>query len=105
MNDIPIADWPDVFGRFLLFALVVGCVVAAVRAIRSAYLAERSAANQAEWTKGLPTCGLCGAHRLLTETTITVLDDIGHKIRDSYSVAICHDCKSAITLHEQEKAA
>jgi len=105
VTDIPIADYVELAGQCVLFALVVGCVVAAVRAVKSALDAETSAANQAAWTQHLPTCGLCGAHRLLTETTITVLDDIGHKIRDSYSVAICHDCKSAITLHEQEKAA
>ena len=105
MNDIPTLDYPELAGQWLLFALVVGCVVAAVRAIKSALDAETSAANQAEWTQHLPTCGLCGAHRLLTSTEITVLDDIGHHIRDSYSVAICHDCREAITIHEQERAA
>lgn len=105
MNDIPIADWPDVFGRFLLFALVTLAVIAAVRAVKSALDAETSAHYQREWTKDLPTCGLCGAHRLLTETTITVLDDIGHRIAASYTVSVCADCREAITLHEQEKAA
>jgi len=105
VNDIPTLDYTELAGQWLLFALVVGCVIAAVRAIKSALDAETSAHYQREWTKDLPTCGLCGAHRLLTETTITVLDDIGHKIRDSYSVAVCHDCRSAITIHEQERAA
>lgn len=105
MNDIPTLDYTELAGQWLLFALVVGCFIAAYRAVKSALDAETSAHYQREWTQHLPTCGLCGAHRLLTETHITVLDDIGHHIRDSYSVAICHDCRSAITLQEQERAA
>lgn len=104
MTDTPILDPIALFGQWMLFALVVGCVVAAVRAVRSAYLAERSAANQAEWTATLPQCGLCGAHRLLTQTQVTFLDDINHHIRDAYTVCVCSDCLSAITSHERSAA-
>lgn len=105
VTDTPILDYADLAGQWLLAALVVLAFVVAVRAIRSAYLAEQSAANQSEWTQHLPACGLCGARRLLTDTEIIVLDDIGHRVADSYAVAVCHDCRCAITVHEQESAA
>ncbi len=105
MTDAPILDYPQLFGEWLLWSLFWLALVFAYRAVRSAYLAEASAAQQAAWTAHLPECGLCGAHRLLTETRITVLDDIHHKIRASYRVAVCHDCASAITSNEQEQAA
>ena len=48
VTDTPIADYPELFGQSLLAALCVLALVAAYRAVRSAYLAEQSAANQAE---------------------------------------------------------
>ncbi len=106
MTDIiPVLDYGDLFGHWIFLALLAYGAVEAYRAVRSAYLAEASAAQQAAWTAHLPACGLCGARRVLTETRITVLDDIHHKIRESYRVAVCHDCASAITSNEQEQAA
>ncbi len=106
MTDIiPVLDYGDLFGHWVFLALLAYGAVEAYRAIRSAYLAEASAAQQAAWTAHLPECGLCGARRVLTETRITVLDDIGHKITDAYTVAVCSDCREAITSHTQEQAA
>ena len=105
MELTPIVDYPELFGHWLFLALLALAVIAAYRAVRSAYLAEASAAHQAAWTAHLPCCGLCGAHRLLTTTEITVLDDIGHRITDSHTVPVCSDCREAITSYTKENAA
>ena len=107
MTDIalPIADWTEVAGHWIFLALFAYGAVEAYLSIRSAYLAEASAAQQAAWTAHLPCCGLCGAHRLLTTTEITVLDDIGHRITDSHTVPVCSDCREAITSYTKENAA